>query len=130
MSQSPTEVIELTPDRPHVTTDGNEAAPDAIEPAFEMASENEIHRVSITPPLSTALGQSATVIRLLLDDDAGIITYSYGKGPIYRSVPDRQHAVDVFRGTVDTTVDAYNDRDLSFDFEYSPADTPIEFETR
>lgn len=130
MSQSPIDIIEVTPDRPHICTEGVKASPDEIEPTFRMASEDEIHRVSITPPLRTAVGQSATVIRLLLSSDNGFIAYSDGKGPVYRHITDREHAVDVFRGTVDTTLDAYRNRNLSFEFEYSSADDPIEFENR
>jgi hypothetical protein len=36
----------------------------------------------------------------------------------------------VFKGTVDTTVEEYKHRNLNFDFDYSPGETEVDFETQ
>ena len=75
-------------------------------------------------------GETATVIRMLIDEDGGIITYDDGV-TIYRRVfDDLETAVEVFRGTVDETVEEYKRRGVKFEFGYDDGNEPVEFETQ
>lgn len=130
MGDSPIKTIELESDRPYISTEGMECPPTLMEMLGEEISDEEIHKVTLTGGTKGSKGRGETVIWMVTYPRGGNIEFDDGRHIIRRTFTDPEHAVDVFRATVDITIEEYERLNLNFDFEYSPGETEIEFETR
>lgn len=118
-------------DRTYIADEGTNCPTFVAERTIGEASDNELHTVELTDPLPTSeTGDSGTEITMAYDMDGGIVEYDDGVTIYRRLFDDMNHAIRVFRDTVDETVEEFQRRDVEFEFEYSPGIDPVTFETQ
>jgi hypothetical protein len=118
-------------DRAYIADEGTDCPTFVAERTIGDASDNKLHTVRLTDPMSAVeTRDTETVITMAVDTDGGIIEYDDGV-TIYRRLFDYlEHAMRVFRDTVDETVEEYERQGVEFEFEYSPGIEPVSFETQ
>jgi len=118
-------------DRAYIADEGIDCPGFVAERAIGDASDNELHTVRLADPMSAVEpGTTETIITMAVDADGGIIEYDDGVTIYRRLFDDMEHAIRVFRDTVDETVEEYERHGVEFEFDYSPGIEPVSFETQ
>jgi len=99
--------------------------------AFDTAGDSQIHTAtfSVTDEDEQSRSDTETSVRMVVDSDGGVVKYDDSTTIRSRVDDDPEKIIELFRGTVNSTVREYDTQGIEYKFSYDPGSEPVEFST-
>lgn len=114
-----------------VFTEAVNCPPFVVAAVFDDATDSQTHTATFTNGAGDEQSRTdtETSVRMAVDSDGGVVTYDDGTTIRSRVCNDPEQTVELFRGTVDSTVREYDTQGIEYEFSYDPGSELVEFST-